>query len=78
MRRRKPSENKLGSILIRRGWNVRAAGPPKEAYRRSWDFYRAGNSLVALNPKAEAVMRDFERCWRDSDWPPAWSRGELA
>jgi hypothetical protein len=69
-RHRKPTINRLAGMLIVRGWNVRAAGPPQAAYH-FWDFYRAGNSLVALNSKADAVLRDFERCWRNCDWPPA-------
>jgi hypothetical protein len=67
---RKPLANRLVRILIARGWQVRAAGPPKEEASRAWDFYRTGNMPVALNLEAEAVLGDFESRWRDSSWPP--------
>jgi hypothetical protein len=75
-RRRKPTGNRLARILIARGWNVRAAGPPRQAYQRMWEFYRAGGMLVALNTRANTVLEDFE-CgrWCDSDWPPPRLRG---
>jgi hypothetical protein len=71
---RKLSANRLADILITRGWQVRAAGPPERAYQRFWDFYRVRNSLVPLNPKAEAVMREFGHRQPDSNWPPDWER----
>jgi len=72
--RKKLTINQLVRLLIRRGWHVRRI-PPWGSKDRLWywDFLRGDNSLYSLNPKAGAVLRDYD--WRDPDWPPHRSRG---
>jgi hypothetical protein len=78
MRQRKPGLVRLSRLLIARGWRIRSCLPKKGERSLAWDFYRDGNELVALNSAADCVLRDFEQCWRDHNWPPEWSASRLA
>ena len=68
-RRRKPTGNRLARILIAHGWMVRTGHPP-QGYERAWDFRRVGNTLVPLNARAEAMIRDFEHRWCEPGYKP--------
>jgi hypothetical protein len=66
--RKRLMPNQLVRILRRRGWHVRRIPPWGSRERlcdKYWDFIHGDNSLYSLNPKAGALLRDYEQHWRD-------------